>query len=246
MASRPEGPDSTDSTDPTGYRRAGPAQAPVSSEERKALIDALSEHFAADRLSVEEFESRIDRAHRAEHKSDLDVLVADLAGGAEPQKENAAPGGSSTPSPEGAGAGKLSQARGRVPAPMPQEIRKAGRDICVWGGRSRTGTWTPARRHTAVAVQGGVELDFREARMDAGVYDLRAVAVMGAVEVVVPPDLRVETEGSAVLGSFEHEASGGDSAWQGPLLRIGGFAFMGSVEITVMDPGTPLEEGGSR
>lgn len=226
-----------------GPAREGPDLDP---REREAVIDALSEHFAADRLSVEEFERRLDRAHRAEHKSDLDSLLADLSEGHRPEGVSA-----SSPGPSEAGVseggpepGPLVPGSRRAPAPPLEEIRERATDLCVWGGRSRSGSWTPARRHRAVAIQGGIELDYREARLGSGSYELRVAAVMGGVEVVVPPDLRVETQGSAVLGSFEHEASASEGP--GPLLRIRGFALMGSVEVYVREPGEPLEEGGSR
>lgn len=217
-----------------GREAAGNDSPPVRAEERQAVIDALSEHFASDRLSMEDFEARLDRAHRAESERELEALVADL-----PATGN--PGAAQ-------GTGVPARRSGRVPAPPADEVAERGTDVSIWGGRARGGSWTPPRRHRAVAIQGGIELDYREARLGAGAYDLRVTVVMGSVEVVVPPDLRVETEGSAVLGSFEHEGSdaAGSPGEEKPLLRVGGFALMGSVEISVAEPGTSLEEGGSR
>jgi hypothetical protein len=56
---------------------------------------------------------------------------------------------------------------------------------------------------------------------------------MGSVEVIVPPGLYVECAGSAVMGSFEEQRQSAPTAFSAdaPLLRVDGFALMGSVEI---------------
>ena len=48
---------------------------------RQQAIDALMEHFAEDRLSVEEFEHRVDLAHQSESAEDLQKLLQDLPSG---------------------------------------------------------------------------------------------------------------------------------------------------------------------
>ena len=45
---------------------------------RERVIDALSTHFANDTLDVDEFEQRVDLAHRATSVAELDELLADL------------------------------------------------------------------------------------------------------------------------------------------------------------------------
>ena len=47
-------------------------------QRRELAIARLSQHFAQDHLSVEELESRFERAYRATSVSELDALVADL------------------------------------------------------------------------------------------------------------------------------------------------------------------------
>lgn len=229
----------------SGARGAGDSrdEAAVGPAERQAVIDALSEHFAGHRLSVEELERRLDRASRAESRDELQNLVGDLPGGIHPAPEGSPGEGDASDFREPAAPVRRPD---RAPAPGPGEAPARGTEVSVWGGRTRTGRWTPPRRHRAVAVQGGIELDYREARLEAGVYDLRAVAVMGAVEVIVPPGLHVEVGGTAILGSFEHEGGQGAPGPDAPVIRIGGFALMGSVEVVVEEPGRPLTEGGSR
>jgi hypothetical protein len=85
---------------------------------------------------------------------------------------------------------------------------------------------------------GGALLDFRDVRMPPGTTEVQVAAVMGGVEVVVPPGLRVACDGIGIMGGFEQigaeSASVPDDA---PLLRITGLALMGGVEITERYPG---------
>src|SRR5687767_14246168 len=46
--------------------------------QREIVIERLSEHFALDHLDVEEFEHRVDAAHRAPSREQLAALTADL------------------------------------------------------------------------------------------------------------------------------------------------------------------------
>ena len=50
----------------------------ASQETRQRTIDALCEHFAADTIDLDEFEHRVDAAHRAETLADLRRLLTDL------------------------------------------------------------------------------------------------------------------------------------------------------------------------
>jgi hypothetical protein len=100
----------------------------------------------------------------------------------------------------------------------------------VMGGAVRKGEWEPAELVQVISIMGGVELDFRDAVMLEGVTELEIRVIMGGVEVIVPDDIDVETEGMGVMGGFEHfrHTSGDPNA---PLLRITGFALMGGVDI---------------
>jgi fatty acid desaturase len=50
----------------------------VGDRERSAAADRLAAHAAAGRLTVEELEARVERAHAAVLRRDLDSLLADL------------------------------------------------------------------------------------------------------------------------------------------------------------------------
>jgi hypothetical protein len=70
---------------------------------------------------------------------------------------------------------------------------------------------------------------------------------MGGVEIIVPPWLRVESHGFAIMGGFDHAADVGRvTDPEGPTLRISGFACMGGVDIAVREPGESKRDARSR
>jgi hypothetical protein len=112
--------------------------------------------------------------------------------------------------------------------------------VAVFGASRRAGRWTPARRVRATALFGGAEVDLREARLPPGVTELRVFACRGAVEVIVPPTLAIETEGTGIFGAFEEvDRASGFPDPEAPLLRITGTALFGAVEVRTRFPQVP-------
>ena len=66
---------------------------------------------------------------------------------------------------------------------------------------------------------------------------MRLFACCGGIEVIVPPDLRVECSGSGILGAFDWEAVIPPDDPEGPLLRVSGLAVMGGITVSVRRPG---------
>ena len=103
----------------------------------------------------------------------------------------------------------------------------------------REGPWELSRHFRALAVLGNVELDLRDAVIGIGVSTIEAVAVMGNIEITVPPDVAVESDGDSLLGSFVVKYKGRvtpDAATGLRKVRIIGTAYVSSVEITVKGP----------
>src|SRR5687768_16177694 len=102
----------------------------------------------------------------------------------------------------------------------------------------REGRWELPRHFRALAVMGNVELDLRDAIIGIGVSFIEVVGVMGNIEITVPPDVAVESDGDSLLGSFVVKYKGTTSAAANGLrtIRITGTAYASSVEITVKGP----------
>lgn len=210
-------------------RQAG---GPTLNNTRQVTIDALCEHFANDVMDVEEFERRVELAHRAGSNDDLKDLLRDLPGGDLP----AVVEGSATPAHR--------RSYRVTDAAHVEENRFV---VAVLGGARRKGTWSPGRTNWTVSVMGGAELDFREAVMPPGVTTLNIFTMWGGVEVIVPPGLRVECHGIGIMGGFDHSSEQpADMDPDAPVLRIAGAAIMGGVDVSTRFAGETSREAKRR
>jgi uncharacterized protein DUF1707 len=193
----------------------------VSPSVREQVVQDLGEHFAQDRLSLPEYERRVELAYRADSNDAVRDLLNDLT----PQ----APVRLAQPSTVAAAD------QTRVAA---RSGSKAKNFLAVMSGVVRRGTWTVPARIRAFACMGGIGLDLRHATLSAPVTDIWVFALMGGVEIIVPPDVRLESDGFAIMGGFEDQlkepASHDPNA---PVIRVHGLAIMGGVEARVAESG---------
>jgi len=186
-------------------------------DRREAVIQILSDQFASDGLDVDAFEQRLELAHRADTLAELDKLVADLTPVA-PEKHT--------------DLGALVKVDAAIEARRPASKRF----IAIFGGFERSGGWIVPREMRAVTIFGGGVLDFRESAFAPGVTELKVTAMWGGLEIIVPPHLAVEVDGTAIFGGFE-DRGGAMVDPDRPLLRITGLVIMGGVEVSTRLPG---------
>ena len=212
------------STDGT---QAGPPPAPPPSPaERQATVDRLCEHFALDALAEPELERRLGLAYAAKTTAELARLEHDLPALA--SKDVPAP-----PRPSFV----IDPARH---APEHDLVLSLG------AGTERKGNWTPAKKLTSITVMGGAELDFREAVFATREVRIHVVTVMGGVEVVVPPGVRVEWAGIALMGGVSTPERSAPDIPDGPVVRVSGFVLMGGLEVTERLPGETKRQAKKR
>jgi hypothetical protein len=129
----------------------------------------------------------------------------------------------------------------RAPRIVPASVVPARSGIAACFSKSvREGDWLLPRAFRAVALVGSVRLDLTRSAVAEGTTEIEIMCVLGSVNIIVPHQLRVECTGDPTVGSFEisHD-SGSVPAANAPLLRITGRAFMGSVDVKVVDPDAP-------
>ena len=180
--------------------------------ERAKVIEALTEHFAQDRLTMEELEQRLDKVYAARTNSALAEVIADLPALTQPT------------APASATRAPVVQTGGSAP------VQKTL--FALMSGVMRKGPWSVPKTINAIAIMGGIELDFRFAHLTAPVTEIQILAVMGGVTIIVPPNVRVESEGFAFMGGFGTDV-GEPITPDAPTIRLTGFAFMGGVDVRV-------------
>jgi hypothetical protein len=193
-------------------------------ELRERTIERLSAHYAYDELDLEDFERRVELVEKAGSEAELLEIVRDLG---EPKS---------------------------ALVPVARAGALAARDVpdkrsimSIFGGTTRRGSWTVPRQLRVVAVMGGAEVDFREADFGSGVHEVRVFALFGGITVIVPPDVRVEVDGTGVLGGFDDQTTSNVPAGAtDPSLRIRGVALLGGIEVCERLPGESAREARRR
>ncbi|NNF25648.1 MAG: DUF1707 domain-containing protein, partial [Gemmatimonadetes bacterium] len=140
-------------------------EAQVSAAARTHAIDLLSEHFAQDHLTLDEFERRVTRAHSARTMKSLQALLLDLPTGNVPATIDE---GSST------------DLQRPVAASVPSSrVRAHDRTLSIFSETKRQGRWIPAKETQAISVLGSTVIDLREALLGPGETVIKCYTVLG-------------------------------------------------------------------
>lgn len=194
--------------------------------EREEVIQQLCSAFANDRLTTQQLDVRLEAAYRATTAEELRALVA----------APVAPAGSAAP---------MAVDRDRNPGEF--SARPPLRIQAMFASARKQGDWEPAPLTHASATFGEVVLDFREARIGPGVTVVHASATFGSIEIIVPPGLHIECDGSATFGEFSERVSlGAAPGADAPTLRITGEALFGEVAIVMRFPGESARDAKRR
>ncbi len=182
----------------------------ASDAERHAVVERLEAAAAEGRLDPDELRTRTEAAYAARTLTELAALTEDLprVGGTPVQRVGTSPTAAAEPVPETAPA-----------------------VVAVFGGAERRGRRRPARRESALAVFGGVVLDYREAAPFPEVLQLRATAVFGGIDVVVPEGTTVDMSGFALFGGRSTKVAGAAGGPGAPVVRLRAVAVFGGISV---------------
>jgi hypothetical protein len=112
--------------------------------------------------------------------------------------------------------------------------------VAVLSHMRRDADWILPRLFRVFAFWGNAEIDLTDALVSSGTSEIEIRCIMASVQILVPPDLRVESEVDAVMGSAEVQRQiASTTSPDAPVVRVTGSAFMGSIEIKVVDPNAP-------
>lgn len=177
---------------------------------RDRVIERLSESFAEDRLSVEEFEHRVELAYSAATSFELDHLIGDI------------------------GAFSVEPA---VSHQLPARVVDTGsmRVSAIFSSSERSGPITLPERLEVVAILGSIELDLRSAVFASPLTTIDVKVYFGSVELTLPPGMQVDVVADSVFGGVTVSARDRSrtSTPAGELARVTGRVTFGSVQIDV-------------
>lgn len=178
-------------------------QVRVGDRERRAVDDLLLAAVADGVLTLSEYDERSRDLWQARTRGDLEALVADL-----PSSAPAVP------------APRREPADGPVP---PHRV------VAVLSEDRFAGELTPGQDVEGWAVLGSAVVDLRREDLPDGVQ-VRVRAVLGDVEVQVPPGAVVSLSGLAVLG--DRAVRTGAASAAGPVVHVDAVAVLGTVQVT--------------
>jgi len=213
-------------------------------QEREVVIELLAGHYAEDRLELDEYERRVELAEEAGSEEELRKLILDL----EPPPEELAeapvsPGDALVRNPDAA-VEKVATSTALVPA---SAVPESSTLLAIFGGPRRKGDWAVPRKLKVVSVFGGAEVDLREARLSHGVTEINCKCLFGGVNIIVPPELRVDVEGNGIMGSFDDHT---DQKLYDKMttcsVRVTGVALMAGVNIEERLPGETRRQAKKR
>lgn len=178
---------------------------------RERVIQALTNAFANDQLTVVELEDRLEKAYRATTADEALALIAGL-----PQ---------AVPGP----GGLVAQAQSNE-----LEVRReAERILSIMSSQSRRGIWTVPRALDVLAVFSDTTLDLSQASLPKDIIDLHVNVYFASVKIVVPAGMRVVNRVGAFAANVESEPALDLAPMKpgSPVVRITGNAMFANVEI---------------
>ncbi|MFD5161248.1 DUF1707 domain-containing protein [Streptomyces hawaiiensis] len=189
----------------------------ASDADRERVAGILRDALAEGRLDMEEFEERLDETYKARTYGELAPITRDL-----PAEGVPVPSVSLTKDPAAGPdwSGRIVGGEG-----------SSTWAVAVMSGFQRKGRWTMPRRFTCFAFWGGGEIDLREANFADREVEVSVIAIMGGVDVIVPPGVEVVVRGIGVMGGFDHREEGVPGEPGAPRVVVTGFAFWGGVGV---------------
>ncbi|MPY53140.1 DUF1707 SHOCT-like domain-containing protein [Streptomyces acidicola] len=190
----------------------------ASDADRERVAEQLRDALAEGRLDMEEFEERLDATYKARTYGELTPITRDLPG----QGAMAPPSVSMVkePAEQGSWAGRIVGGEG-----------SSTWGVAVMSGFERKGRWTMPRQFNSFAFWGGGVIDLREANFADREVTVNCVAIMGGMQVIVPPGVEVEVRGIGIMGGFDHREEGVPGDPGAPRVIVTGFAFWGGVGV---------------
>ena len=102
--------------------------------------------------------------------------------------------------------------------------------LAIMSGFERRGRWNVPRKLTTFTLWGGGVVDLRYADFTSAEVAIHAYSIMGGQTILLPPEVNVSINGTAVMGAFDHTVSEA-GAPGAPQITISGFSLWGSVGI---------------
>lgn len=178
---------------------------------RERVIQALTDAFANDLITVAELEERLEKVYRASTAAEAEALVAGL-------RRMPAP----TP-------GAASEAERRD---MLVEGERQ-RFVSIMSAQSRRGLWTVPREMDVFALFSDTVLDLSQASLPRDIVEIHVKVIFASMKIIVPRGIRVVNRVGAFAANVESEPALDLAPMMpgSPVIRVSGTASFANLEI---------------
>jgi len=173
----------------------------ASDADRDRVAGLLGEALADGRLTADEHRERIDLLYATKTHGELAPLTADL----------------------GTGPRDVERQRSAVP------VERVAPQVAILSSSMARPTGRVEGRIVGVGFLGEARIDLAYASLGEDGVEITAQAIIGRVDIVVPPDARVTMTGFPLLGELSPTREPGPA--DGPHVKVTAFALLGSVTI---------------
>jgi hypothetical protein len=173
----------------------------ASDADRDRVAGLLGEALADGRLTADEHRERIDLLYASKTHNELVPLTADL----------------------GTGRRDVERQSSAVP------VERVAPQVAILSSSVARPTGRVEGRIVGVGFLGEARIDLSYASLGEDGVEISALAIVGAVHVVVAPDARVTMTGFPLLGELSPTREPGPA--DGPHVEVSAFALLGSVVI---------------
>ena len=196
--------------------------------QKQEVLDQLTKAWSKDAISMDEYEVFVERVHQARGMEELHRLRSE-AGLITPasfesnSQDRYEPGNTRQDKKQEAVAPQRSS------LPTRERVQNSS---CLLSEKNYRGDWLEAEIVTDSTILGSTVYDFRDCSFPSYEIRLEVMTVLGSVEVIVPENLAVRMEASAVLGEAELHKSVRRKPRDGDFeLIISGSVMLGSVSV---------------
>lgn len=198
----------------------------ASDADRDKVATVLSTAYAEGRITRDEHDERLDAVMRARTFDDLVPITNDLV-----------PLPAATPPTTAPVAqADLAQRPAVQPAAATFTVDTSHQSdsdqlIAIFGGATRKGRWRVPKQINAMALFGGVEIDFTEAVFESTEIEITGFWCFGGMDIKAPAGIEVRDRTAGIFGGTEIKGLG-DPIPGAPVITIKGATLFGGVSVT--------------